>query len=115
MHLIRPQLHDRRAFLRRSGQLAMTGAALPIALNLSAIGQAAAFTATDYKALVCVFLYGGSDYANSVVTYDSASYDLYSAIRGGGAGQAAGGNPQGRAAHAATHLTPRPPHPRGPQ
>ena len=106
MHLIRPQLHDRRAFLRRSGQLAMTGAALPIALNLSAIGQAAAFTATDYKALVCVFLYGGSDYANSVVTYDSASYDLYSAIRGGGAGQAAGGIALGRADLAATLLTP---------
>ena len=69
----------------------MTGAALPIALNLSAIGQAAAFSATDYKALVCVFLYGGSDYANSVVTYDSPSYDLYSTIRGGGAGQSAGG------------------------
>jgi uncharacterized protein (DUF1501 family) len=106
MHLIRPQLHDRRAFLRRSSQLAMTGAALPIALNLSAIGQAAAFSATDYKALVCVFLYGGSDYANSVVTYDSPSYDLYSTIRGGGAGQAAGGIALGRADLAATLLTP---------
>ena len=106
MHLIRPQLHDRRAFLRRSSQLAMTGAALPIALNLSAIGQAAAFTATDYKALVCVFLYGGSDYANSVVTYDSPSYDLYSTIRGGGAGQSAGGIALGRADLAATLLTP---------
>jgi len=31
MHLIQPQLHSRRAFLRRSGQLAMTGAGLPIA------------------------------------------------------------------------------------
>ena len=106
MHLIQPQQHARRAFLRRSSQLAMTGAALPIALNLSAIGQAAAFGATDYKALVCVFLYGGSDYANSVVTYDSPSYDRYSTIRGGGAGQAAGGIALGRADLAATLLTP---------
>ncbi len=106
MHLIQPQRHARRAFLRRSSQLAMTGAALPIALNLSAIGQAAAFSATDYKALVCVFLYGGSDYANSVVTYDSPSYDLYSTIRGGGAGQSAGGIALGRADLAATLLTP---------
>jgi uncharacterized protein (DUF1501 family) len=55
-----------------------------MALNLAAIGEAAAFNATDYKALVCVFLYGGNDYANTVVTYDDPSYNLYSAIRGGG-------------------------------
>jgi len=48
----------RRAFLRRSAQLALSGTALPFALNLAAIGEAAAFDATDYKALVCVFLYG---------------------------------------------------------
>ncbi len=106
MHLLRPEFHDRRAFLRRSSQLALTGAALPVALNLAAMGEAAAFTATDYKALVCVFLYGGSDYANSVVTYDSPSYDLYSAVRGGGAGQTAGGIALGRSDLTATLLTP---------
>ena len=65
----------RRDFLRRSGQLAMTGTALPLALNLAAMGEAAAFNApgNDYKALVCVFLYGGNDYANTVVTYDAAT------------------------------------------
>jgi len=55
------------------------------------MGEAAAFTATDYKALVCVFLYGGNDYANTVVTYDDDSYNRYSTIRGGGSGQTAGG------------------------
>ncbi|MEY3124783.1 MAG: hypothetical protein RLZZ573_1303 [Pseudomonadota bacterium] len=47
-----------RAFLKRSGQLAMTGTALPFALNLAAMGEAAAFNSSsnDYKALVCVFL-----------------------------------------------------------
>ena len=33
---------------------------------------------TDYKALVCVFLFGGNDYANTVVTYDDPSYNAYS-------------------------------------
>ncbi|MEO8248216.1 MAG: DUF1501 domain-containing protein [Burkholderiales bacterium] len=79
-----PDSNSRRAFLRRSGQLAMTGAALPWAINLAAIGEAAAFTASDYKALVCVFFYGGNDYANTVVTYDDPSYAKYAAIRGGG-------------------------------
>jgi uncharacterized protein (DUF1501 family) len=83
MHLIDPAKHTRRAFLRRAGQLAFTGAALPTALNLAAIGEAAAFDATDYKALVCVFLFGGNDYANTVINYDSTSHGQYAAIRGG--------------------------------
>ncbi|RYF41024.1 MAG: DUF1501 domain-containing protein [Comamonadaceae bacterium] len=82
MHLLQPDLHYRRAFLRRSGQLALAGSALPFALNLAAVGDAAAFNATDYKALVCVFLFGGNDYANTVVTYDDATYARYAAIRG---------------------------------
>ncbi|WPB55973.1 DUF1501 domain-containing protein [Xylophilus sp. GOD-11R] len=72
----------RRAFMRRSSQLALAGTALPFALNLAAVGDAAAAEAGDYKALVCVFLYGGNDYANTVVNYDSPSYAAYSNIRG---------------------------------
>ncbi len=106
MHLLDPDKHSRRAFLRRSAQLALSGTALPMALNLAAIGEAAAFDASDYKALVCVFLYGGNDYANTVVTYDDASYNLYSAIRGGGAGQTAGGIALAKSALAATLLNP---------
>lgn len=106
MHFIQPDQHTRRAFLRRAGQLAFTGAALPTALNLAAMGEAAAFNATDYKALVCVFLFGGNDYANTVVPYDNASYDLYSTIRGGAAGRAAGGIALGQAALTPTLLAP---------
>jgi uncharacterized protein (DUF1501 family) len=109
MHFINPQDHTRRAFLRRSAQLAFTGAALPTALNLAAIGEAAAFNATGYKALVCVFLYGGNDNWNTVVPYDNTNYDLYSAIRGGGAGRAAGGVALGQASLANTVLTPTAP------
>jgi uncharacterized protein (DUF1501 family) len=109
MHPIQPELHSRRAFLRRASQLAMTGAALPMALNLAAMGEAAAFEATDYKALVCVFLYGGNDCANTVVTYDDPSYNAYSAIRGGIAGQKAGGIALAKADLAATLLNPATP------
>jgi uncharacterized protein (DUF1501 family) len=104
----------RRAFLRRSGQLALAGTALPFALNLAAMGEAAAFEASDYKALVCVFLYGGNDYANTVVTYDEPSYNAYAAIRGG-VGQAGGGIALPRSALAATLLQPAQPLPDGRQ
>ncbi len=73
----------RRAFLRRAGQLGLAGVAAPWALNLAAIGEAAAFTATDYKALVCIFLYGGNDYGNTLVPFDNTNYARYAAIRTG--------------------------------
>ena len=76
-----PEL-QRREFLRRVGAMGVAGAAAPWALNLAALGEAAAATAPgDYKALVCVFLYGGNDYGNTLVPYDSASYNAYAAIR----------------------------------
>ena len=106
MKLLQPHLHTRRAFLRRSGQLAMTGVAAPMALNLAALGEAAAFNATDYKALVCVFLYGANDYANTVVAYDDAEYNKYSSIRGGGAGQSGGGIALAKGSLAPTLLVP---------
>ncbi|RQO56508.1 Tat pathway signal protein [Variovorax sp. KBW07] len=86
MYLIQtPAQQSRRAFLRRTGQLAMAGTALPLALNLAAMGEAAAQGAPgdDYKALVCVFLFGGNDYANTVVNYDGASFAKYTAARSG--------------------------------
>jgi uncharacterized protein (DUF1501 family) len=84
MYLINPAEHTRRAFLRRAGHLAIAGTAMPFALNLAAIGDAAALGAPsgDYKALVCVFLFGGNDYANTLVNFDTASYTKYSTIRG---------------------------------
>ncbi len=109
MHFIQPQDHTRRAFLRRSAQLAFTGVALPTVLNLAAIGEAAAFNATDYKALVCVFLNGGNDQWNTVVPYDNTHYDLYSAVRGGSAGRTAGGIALGQATLANTVLSPTTP------
>ena len=72
---------SRRAFLSRASVLSIAGSASPFLMNLAAIGEAAAATASDYKALVCVFLYGGNDYANTLVPYDAAQYASYSAQR----------------------------------
>ena len=72
---------SRRAFLKRASALSIAGPAAGWALNLAALGQASAATASDYKALVCVFLYGGNDYANTLVPYDSSNYGLYNGLR----------------------------------
>ncbi|MEO8019823.1 MAG: DUF1501 domain-containing protein [Pseudomonadota bacterium] len=102
----RGDLWTRRVVLQRAMHLGAMGVATPLAINLAAIGEAAAFDNSDYKALVCIFMYGGNDYANTVVPYDNTNYDAYSAIRGGGAGQATGGIAYGRAQLDATALTP---------
>ena len=72
---------SRRAFLQRASALSLAGTAAPWALNLAAMGEAAAATATDYKALVCVFLYGGNDYGNTLIPVDAASYAAYQGMR----------------------------------
>lgn len=44
--------------------------------------NALADTTEDYKALVCVFLYGGNDANNMIVPFDKTGYASYSAARG---------------------------------
>ncbi|MBI5924284.1 MAG: DUF1501 domain-containing protein [Aquabacterium sp.] len=74
---------SRRAFLRRAGALSMLGSAAPWAFNLAAMADAAAASSSsnDYKALVCVFLQGGNDQANTLIPFDTPSYLRYSAAR----------------------------------
>lgn len=74
---------SRRAFLKRASAVSLAGGAAPFVMNLASIGEAAASTATDYKALVCVFLYGGNDYANTLVPYDATQFAVYAAQRPG--------------------------------
>jgi uncharacterized protein (DUF1501 family) len=71
----------RRAFLARAGQLGLAGVAAPWALNLAAAAEASAQTAGDYKALVCVFMYGANDHNNTLVPYDQPSHNAYAVIR----------------------------------
>lgn len=72
---------SRRAFLKRSAALGIAGGAAPFVTQLAAIGEASAAVASDYKALVCVFLYGGNDYANTLPPYDAATHAQYLAAR----------------------------------
>lgn len=75
---------SRRRFLKHTGALSgasMVGA--PLLLNLSAMAEAAAASATDYKALVCVFLFGGNDSFNMVLPLDATSVATADAVRPG--------------------------------
>ncbi len=72
---------SRRHFLKTCSALSMAGAASPFALNLAAINAASAATPGTYKALVCLFFYGGNDHTNTFIPYDQASYDQYNAAR----------------------------------
>lgn len=104
MHIGKASELSRRAFLHRSGQVAVMGAASSYALGLAGLGEAAAFSAgNDYKALVCVFLYGGNDHNSMLIPFDAANYARYAAIRGGTA-ELGGGLTPARASLAATAL-----------
>jgi uncharacterized protein (DUF1501 family) len=66
----------RRDFLRRTCCTAAAGMA---AMNFNRFGvvNALAQTTTDYKALVCVFLFGGNDSNNMVIPISSSGYASY--------------------------------------
>jgi uncharacterized protein (DUF1501 family) len=73
---------SRREFLRAASALSIAGGAAPWAINLASIGAAAAQSVPgDYKALVCVFMYGGNDHSNTIVPYDNAGYQQYAQSR----------------------------------
>ncbi|MFK8024690.1 MAG: DUF1501 domain-containing protein [Ilumatobacter sp.] len=68
--------------MRRSTIAASAGFAAPWALELNGIAHAAA-DPQGYRALVCVFLYGGNDHHDTFVPNDSAGYAAYRNARGG--------------------------------
>lgn len=71
----------RRRFIQNSalGLAGVSLANLPGAVRAELLGSNAAFT--DYKALVCVFLFGGNDSFNMVVPRSAAEYGVYSNSR----------------------------------
>ena len=82
-HTLPPSKATRRLFLQHAGAMgALAGAGAPMALNLLAAGSASAQAAPDYKAIVCLFLFGGNDSNNTVIPMDDASYKAYTSIRG---------------------------------
>lgn len=70
----------RRRFLRRAGAL-MGGAFGASALAPLLLGAWPA-QAADYKALVCVFLFGGNDGMNMIVPSDAGRHAQYAGVRG---------------------------------
>jgi uncharacterized protein (DUF1501 family) len=66
----------RRRFLQHAGALAGSAA-----LSQLGVLAARAAPANDYKALVCIFLYGGNDANNMIVPIDSAGYASYAQTR----------------------------------
>jgi uncharacterized protein (DUF1501 family) len=66
---------NRRAALKFATLGAAAGT--PFATNLGLMGTAAAQNARDYKALVCVFLYGGNDQSNLLMPRSGSAYQAY--------------------------------------
>jgi uncharacterized protein (DUF1501 family) len=77
---------DRRKFIRQTLHAALGGAAVYSALGNIQLLQAATrspdYVFTDYKALVCIFLYGGNDGFNTVVPYTQAAFNSFFAAGG---------------------------------
>lgn len=68
---------NRRSFLKTSSVL---GAASTLSLPMRLMAaQPTSFN--DYRALVCIFLYGGNDTFNTVIPFDMNSYNKYANLR----------------------------------
>ncbi|MFI5181694.1 MAG: DUF1501 domain-containing protein [Thermoanaerobaculia bacterium] len=72
-------MRTRREFARDLG-CGLGAAAFLSTLERFSRLEAAITAATDYRALVCVFLYGGNDGNNTVIPYDD--YASYQSVRG---------------------------------
>ena len=76
---------SRRHFLKMMAAAAPLGVAAPFALQMATLGSAAAQSApTGYKALVCIFLFGGNDSHNMVLATDTDSWNRYFLARNTG-------------------------------
>ncbi|MES3023053.1 MAG: DUF1501 domain-containing protein [Pseudomonadota bacterium] len=75
---MKPTSNSRRGFLRTGGQAGVLGALSSLGLLSAAPAQAAV---SDYKALVCLYMFGGNDGNNMIVPLDSLRYQQYTAAR----------------------------------
>ncbi|HEY0369906.1 MAG TPA: DUF1501 domain-containing protein [Chthoniobacterales bacterium] len=74
----------RRTFIRQAACAALSSAGLINTIFDLRKLSAATISAPndDYKALVCLFLYGGNDANNVIIPHDNAGYASYAAARG---------------------------------
>lgn len=73
-------MKTRRTFLKSCCSLAAAGAGMHLA-RLGVV-SAQAQSAPGYRALVCVFMFGGNDANNMIVPLDASRHNLYRAMRG---------------------------------
>lgn len=77
---------DRRKFIRQTLTAALGGASVYSALGnlqlLQAATRATNYAFSDYKALVCVFLYGGNDGFNTIAPYTLANFNNFYGVGG---------------------------------
>jgi len=73
---------DRRSFLKRAGATALATTSLGALASSVASMPVLGATTDGYKALVCVFFFGGMDNHDTVLPYDQASYNSYASARG---------------------------------
>src|SRR5215469_160501 len=73
---------SRRRFLSITSRSAVSIGAFG-AFSRFGILNAFAQTTSNYKALVCVFLFGGNDGNNTLIPFDTAGYQNYATLRGG--------------------------------
>ncbi len=69
---------NKRQFLKTSAALGL-GTGLSAFTQLSALAQAT--TGNDYRALVCLFMFGGNDSNNTLIPYEPADHSRYAAVR----------------------------------
>ncbi len=81
---------SRRQFLRTASMASMAGLyASPFLMELNSVAAMAQSSgASDYRALVCVFLQGGNDGHGTVIATDPASYSAFTQARSGAPGLA---------------------------
>ena len=72
----------RRTFIRQAACAALGSAGLLNTIFDLRRLSAATVPSDDYKALVCLFLFGGNDANNVIVPHDANGYAAYSAARG---------------------------------
>src|SRR6476661_2998483 len=77
---------SRRNFIRQAACAALgTTSIASTVWNLRAVNAAAAqalSTGSEFRSLVCLFLYGGNDANNMIVPTDNTTYNAYSTARG---------------------------------
>src|ERR1700685_816440 len=71
--------HSRRSFLTNASLLA---AGNLLGFRPFGMLNALAQTSSDYKALVCIFMFVGNDANNMLIPFDTTGYNNYATIRG---------------------------------